>query len=762
MLQDNFKKSVTFALVRFTDSSLGIYNIKNVTQIDESNCLVKHKGGKYEAQMIDSNDDVHILKEMKNIISDQEAAVLSNNLNTNDINDNNQDAANLTINTTDLDLMVHTEPYRNSSTTTVDFSNISIGSELLQSDTVSFDENVFSSIMETHENNPVEDNIVTTEPEPASEPEEFDDSDADQDYVPLEDDVSDEDFIENSSIEKENLVPQNRSHQNSSLEGVNITTLDDLSACDDEQMHVEIPKGPSGDKKYNCCYYCKKKQLKIARHLENKHKDQVEVKKFLSLPKKSMERRRAIDVLRKKGNYIFNTSRQLNDGELIVSRRPRAGLNRTAQDFKACGKCKAFFSKHSLRAHFSICSGKSSKSHRLVMFMSKRAMRRVHSVASDTVRDRLFPSLKDDAISKNTTDLTSLYDPKYSDDTLKAINLTGKFDNQTNCYETPTVPFQIGSLLKYIGNVLINESIKRHDDVRRKNVEDFLKLLDMDVAVSLPLREDIKKLHFYLIKKMEEAVIKLNSSFSIESWTELAESTLVYIQLFNRRRAGEIERTLIEDFEKYQKIDENTDKDLFMSLSEDSRQHAKKYVRFLITSKLYRTVPVILDNCQFENVKLICKFRKDANVPATNPYLFGINGGHKNQKKFLRACVLLRKYSTECGAKHPDRLRGTKLRKHIATTCISLNLNETEVTELANFMGHHEKIHKSIYRQPVLQSDILKMSKLLEVAQGTNEKSDDEPENTDSDEEEFDAFTKNEGNDEILTPRKRSSEYTML
>lgn len=71
-----------------------------------------------------------------------------------------------------------------------------------------------------------------------------------------------------------------------------------------------------------------------------------------------------------------------------------------------------------------------------------------------------------------------------------------------------------------------------------------------------------------------------------------------------------------------------------------------------------------------------------------------------------------------CGAENPESLRGTKLRKHIATTCIKLNLEDQEVNHLANFMGHNEKIHRDIYRQPLVSREILRMSQLLEVAQG--------------------------------------------
>lgn len=76
----------------------------------------------------------------------------------------------------------------------------------------------------------------------------------------------------------------------------------------------------------------------------------------------------------------------------------------------------------------------------------------------------------------------------------------------------------------------------------------------------------------------------------------------------------------------------------------------------------------------------------------------------------------MREYSSKCGAVKPHTLRGTKLRKHIATKCITLNLSESEVTELANFMGHDKNIHKSHYRQSIPALDIPKFSRLLNVA----------------------------------------------
>lgn len=131
-------------------------------------------------------------------------------------------------------------------------------------------------------------------------------------------------------------------------------------------------------------------------------------------------------------------------------------------------------------------------------------------------------------------------------------------------------------------------------------------------------------------------------------------------------------------------------------------------------------MPVILDKELVQYIELILEHRNDANVPKKNPYVFGIPSCNKRSFKYLRACILMRNFSKKCGAQLPHALRGTELRKHIATTCITLNLSENEVDDLANFMGHHEKIHKRHYRQSIPAVEIIRMTKFLEAALGEN------------------------------------------
>lgn len=217
-----------------------------------------------------------------------------------------------------------------------------------------------------------------------------------------------------------------------------------------------------------------------------------------------------------------------------------------------------------------------------------------------------------------------------------------------------------------------------------------------------------------------KAYTTLKQSFSYDNWCSLAEVTLTSVHVFNRRRAGEIERALIEDFQNVEKLNENMYNDIYKSLSAQHKEIAQKYVRFCIRGKKGRTVPVLLSHELFKSINLILKLREQANVSKRNPYIFGLPCNEKHRYRHLRACLLLRKFAKECNAKYSNTLRGTILRKHVAMYCIQLNLTDVDVSDLATFMGHADKIHKEHYRQPLASRDILKISQYLEAVQGNS------------------------------------------
>ncbi|XP_066596285.1 uncharacterized protein, partial [Prorops nasuta] len=577
----------------------------------------------------------------------------------------------------------------------------------------------------------------------------FSDHDPDDpDYVYNDSSNSESDNAEtNFALPNSSTKSNNRSVTSCNISsGIEISPSINTSgryAPDDKDLYVNESRGRAGDKKKNCCLYCKKLYTKIVRHYETVHRTESEVQTFINLPKRSVERKQLIDIIRKRGNFNFNTDVNINKGELIVSRRPRKDKNKHAADFSACPNCKGFFAKTSLRHHFKRCTTKNSRKNRSVQILGRAVIGRIHESANKTLRKVVFPVIREDEICRtirydelvirfanklcikyrlqhqhdmirakirllgrylialrqinsNITDFSSLYDPRYYDDCISAIHTVAQFDERMNAFKHPATASAIGTLLKQIGKYFITLCIKNHEEEKKKETENFLELLVDDFGCSvnktvfesqmmqkrkkkviLPSSDDILKLYKYLEKIRTEAIKSLNEKFTMHDWRNLIESTLISIQVFNRRRAGEIERVSIEDIKNAESLDKSNP-EVFNSLSERSKCVARKYKKFTIRGKLGRSVSVLLSDEISHCIDLILKYRRNAKVPSSNNFLFGIPSYNKTRHKYLRACNLLRKYSIECGAKSPFTLRGTELRKHIATKCISLNLTDTE------------------------------------------------------------------------------------
>ncbi|XP_055955291.1 uncharacterized protein LOC130012119 [Patella vulgata] len=92
----------------------------------------------------------------------------------------------------------------------------------------------------------------------------------------------------------------------------------------------------------------------------------------------------------------------------------------------------------------------------------------------------------------------------------------------------------------------------------------------------------------------------------------------------------------------------------------------------------------------------------------------------KSSEGHIRGSDTLRDFSTSCGAKYPDLLKSTKLRKQIATLSQILNLKENELDILANFLGHDIRVHREFYRLPDETLQTARVSKLLIAMESGN------------------------------------------
>lgn len=350
---------------------------------------------------------------------------------------------------------------------------------------------------------------------------------------------------------------------------------------------------------------------------------------------------------------------------------------------------------------------------------------------------RLLLTLQD--IDPSITSLSLLFDPTKFNVFIEAVNKLGKYDFHDLVMKSPATARDVGRIIKIVKKIYSLECsesnrqdllIKAKEFMRSFKVK-FPILIGATVAesqtqmnitkgaVQLPKLEDIQKLSKYLVKKRKNAYEGLkNKEFSFKTWKELAETTLISIQLLNRRRPGEIERLKLAHYNSLEKINKKHNPDVYNKLNKEAKDIVKKYSRILIRGKRNKkVVPVLIDEEMHSCIELVIQNRKKAGVTSKNPYVFALPSVGQHLK-WLEACPLLKKFAKACNADVPHTLKATELRKHIATAGISLNLSNNEIQDLSNYMGHDISIHLGTYRQRLPLNDILQMSQLLEKAQG--------------------------------------------
>ncbi|XP_051251814.1 uncharacterized protein LOC127361326 isoform X2 [Dicentrarchus labrax] len=110
------------------------------------------------------------------------------------------------------------------------------------------------------------------------------------------------------------------------------------------------------DKKHYCVF-CRRPQVKIARHLLRKHADQQEVATASTLPTGSRQRHLLLEHLRCRGNYMHNIEviRQ-GSGEIVPWRQPSEEVD--ARNYLPCPLCLGFFLRADLWKHQASCRRK--------------------------------------------------------------------------------------------------------------------------------------------------------------------------------------------------------------------------------------------------------------------------------------------------------------------------------------------------------------------------------------------------------------------
>lgn len=551
------------------------------------------------------------------------------------------------------------------------------------------------------------------------------------------------------------------------------TSLSYHSSTSVTPMPTKVQKNRYKKKQY--CAYCQKPYSKIARHLEFVHRNEFEVAKAFSFDKKSKERRVRLRLLKSRGNFAHNAAvSKTGNGEMVACRRPKEV--KSTYDFTHCIHCQGLYNRKTLWRHIRTCPQNPKyesrtigqkrvqsinsltlpppvdvskslwtiacemvndevsnvvRNDRYILLLGEQMYNRLklHSGRNDYIRQKMREVARLLITARSLTPIHNMEDfiqPCNFPHVIKAVRAVAGFSEETNTYKIPSLALKLGHSLVKIANSVECNALMSGRDTAAESAQSFRRLYESrwNEVVSaaalttlgeakwnkpqvLPFTEDVKTLHSFLNSKQQEYVDALQEKPNGTNFATLCKVMLAQIVIFNRRREGEVSKMNVQSYTSRDQAPMH--KDIAVGLSDFEKKLCGYFQRVEIRGKRGRKVPVLLSPNMVVAMDLLVNMREKCQVPVENQHLFARPGALSH----YRGADCIRQYAQASGAKHPDALSSTKLRKQVATLSTVLNLKDNEMDQLANFLGHDIRVHREFYRLPESTLQLAKISKLL-------------------------------------------------
>ncbi|XP_026001399.1 uncharacterized protein LOC113008292 isoform X1 [Astatotilapia calliptera] len=568
-----------------------------------------------------------------------------------------------------------------------------------------------------------------------------------------------------------NLSLRSSSHSTS----VTSRSFDSSGVTSPKNSSIKVLPLPNTERqsKYNkkqYCLYCKKAIAKLARHLESAHGNVPEVASAFSYDKRSCKRRDLLRSIKKRGNFNHNaTVATSGAGEMVACRRPTTATG--SEDYRHCKFCQGLYARNCLWRHVRRCpqrfneeapSGqrrmhlqlpKPDQVHEAVwkiacemnqddisfVVTSERDIlslgeslyngRKPNEKRNDYIRQKMREIARLLITARAMTPLKSTEDlvmPTNFPHVIQAVRAVAGYEQESNSYKTPSLALKLGHSLAKVASIVqckaiianrydVAESAKQFATLYEKKWSESISAAALGTLQQakwnkpqiLPFTQDVSLLHTFLATKSAMYMKDLEEKPNSTTFGNLAQVTLTQVVLFNRKRQGEVSKMELQVFTSRNRTELNPD--IMIGLTEFERKLAKHFDRVEIRGKRSRMVPVLLTPDMITAMELLAKARSECQVHTENVYLFARPGVLSH----YRGSDCFRKYANKCGAKYPEALTSTRLRKQVATLSTVLNLKENEMDQLATFLGHDIRVHREFYRLPESTLQLAKVSKLL-------------------------------------------------
>ncbi|KAL1274946.1 hypothetical protein QQF64_027760 [Cirrhinus molitorella] len=525
--------------------------------------------------------------------------------------------------------------------------------------------------------------------------------------------------------------------------------------------------------KRHYCLYCSKPYAKMARHLESSHAKESDVAKALSFPKSSKERKKQLDYIRNRGNYAHNAAViETGKGELVPYKRPPKEAQ--GKDFMHCAYCQGLFTRKVLWRHMRTCRlqpqsvpvkpGKNRVQSMCIYTgpvpsnMTKQLWEVISSMNPDPITD----VIKNDKViidvgqhllsrgglsaknkqcvrekmrelgrlvhnARRVTSLKTMEDcvnPKKYMETVKAVKYTCGYESDK--FMIPSLAKKLGSSLVKVSKLLKAQGLISNNKQLVKNASEFqdvhqekwnemilatalrnIREAKCNVPTLIPFTEDVQKMHTHISQVQDTWYKSLSESCSTKAWMELAKACLAQVILFNRHRGGAVSSMPLSEFLSRGTSDPHEDVD--WALSEVEKKFCRRFSMIIIRGEHGRLVPILLTSKMLCALELLVKQREPCGVIKDNIYMFA----RPEAMTHYRGSDCLRDFAKACGAKCPRSLTSTRVRKHLAILSTVLNMTDTEIDQLANFLGHNLKIQHEYCQLPEKTLQLAKICKVL-------------------------------------------------
>ncbi|XP_051929371.1 uncharacterized protein LOC127605660 [Hippocampus zosterae] len=535
--------------------------------------------------------------------------------------------------------------------------------------------------------------------------------------------------------------------------------------------------------KTHYCFYCGQSNLKMARHLERKHKEFKDVAFAFSFPSGSKKRKVLLEQLRNKGDFKHNsTVLKKGQGELVTWKQPTDAAS--IHDYLPCPSCYGWFLKTGLWKHHLVCRArelceddKRKKGKRV----QKDAASLLPTALSSGGCEEIINNMRQDPVSfhirsdylickygeslyakhgsvkskhqyiaqrmrelgrfmliakemdKTVMGLQDLCIPSKFKTAVDVAKRLTAFSPGKNEYGKPSTALKLGFCLKGAVEVLIGQTLMRDDDVAEKKAKKFLELLERNwknhVSVSAHQTIEEKRWNRQDDIPLTKDIITLRDHLRMVEQEAKAELT----QKMSLSAYRKLNESVLAQIIVFNKRREGEASRMTLETYQNASTNPVNQDIFETLSPLEKELSKLLTRIEVrgkrgrkvpvfftERMKESIDVLIEKREDAGIPIENPYLFARPGAMTNIRGCDCLRKYAEESNAENPTFLRSTKLRKQVATLCQLLDLGEQELEQVARFMGHDISVHRDFYRQTDKTFQIAKISKLLfAMEQGT-------------------------------------------